>query len=93
MKYIAFIYYLLILIMSFHSLVITIYDKIAAKKGKRRIPEKTLLISGFFGGATVMFITMKIIRHKTKHMKFMIILPLMTLIHIGLAVCIYFNIP
>ena len=93
MKYIAFIYYLLILIMSFHSVVITVYDKIAAKKRKHRIPEKTLLISGFFGGATAMLITMKIIRHKTKHMKFMIILPLMTLIHIALAVYIYFNIP
>ena len=48
----------------------------AAVKGKWRVPEATLMLVGLFGGATAMLVTMKVIRHKTKHMKFMVGLPL-----------------
>lgn len=86
MKHIAYIYLLIIAVTSVISVILTVYDKLAAKNRKRRIPEKTLLLTAFSGGATAMFITMCIIRHKTKHMKFMISLPVMSLIHIILAV-------
>ena len=49
---------------------------LAAVKGKWRVPEATLMLVGLFGGATAMLVTMKVIRHKTKHMKFMVGLPL-----------------
>lgn len=63
-------------IISLISMIITIYDKIAAKIAPRhRVPEKTLLIFGGLGGAAVMYITMLIIRHKTKKKKFMAGLP------------------
>lgn len=88
MKYI-FIY---LAIASVFTVIITIYDKLAAKSNNRRIPEKTLLISGFLGGATAMLITMKLIRHKTRHMKFMITLPVMSVLHIALTIYLYFNI-
>ena len=66
------------LIISLISLIITIYDKIAAKTAPRhRVPEKTLLIFGGLGGALVMYITMQLIRHKTRKKKFMIGLPVM----------------
>ena len=64
------------------SAIITFSDKIRAKKGIRRIRERTLLLWGFFGGAAVMYITMLLIRHKTRHFKFMFLLPLFTIMHI-----------
>lgn len=68
--------------------VMTVADKIFAKKGMWRIPEATLMLVGLLGGALVMFITMRTIRHKTKHKKFMIVLPLMIALHAALA-CFY----
>ena len=64
------------------SLFLTVYDKVAAtKRPRHRIREKTLLIVGFLGGATAMWLTMLLIRHKTRKPKFMILLPLFILLH------------
>ena len=72
------------------SVIITIYDKAAAKKRKRRIPEKVLLAVAFCGGAIPMLITMKLIRHKTQHNKFMLGIPAIILIHLlGLIALLY----
>lgn len=75
-------YFILISAIAFF---ITVYDKIAAKKEARRISEKSLLLIGLAGGASVMYVTMQIIRHKTLHAKFMILLPLMIILHIVLC--------
>lgn len=88
MKYIV----LFIGTVSVLSIVMTIYDKLAAKNNARRISEKALLLTGLLGGATAMFIIMKAIRHKTRHMKFMITLPIMSVLHIALLFYLYFNI-
>ncbi len=88
MKYIV----LFIGTVSVLSIIMTIYDKLAAKNNARRISEKTLLLTGLLGGATAMFITMKTIRHKTRHMKFMITLPIMSVLHIAFIFYLYFNI-
>lgn len=65
------------------SVILTVYDKIAAKKFKKsRVPEKVLLGIGFLGGATAEYITMKLIRHKTRHKRFMISLPIFIVLHI-----------
>ena len=67
------------------ALLLTCYDKAAAqKKGQFRIPEKTLLWIAALGGAFVMYLTMRLIRHKTLHKKFMIGLPLLFILHLGL---------
>lgn len=56
---------------------LTIYDKIASKKfRKNRIRENVLLLIGALGAAVSMYITMKLIRHKTRHKKFMTGLPI-----------------
>lgn len=75
-------------VVSVFSIVITVYDKLAAKSNSRRIPEKTLLLTGFFGGACAMFLTMITIRHKTRHMKFMVLLPIEILIHISIITAV-----
>ncbi len=64
------------------AVIVTVWDKFAAKKGIRRVPEATLLWIGFFGGAAAMLITMKCIRHKTRKPKFMVGLPLILVLHV-----------
>ena len=52
------------------AIFLTIYDKLASKKfRKNRIRENVLLLIGALGGAISMYITMKLIRHKTRHKK------------------------
>ena len=68
------------------SVIITVYDKKAAKMRRKRIPENFLMLTAFCGGAIPMLITMKIIRHKTQHNKFMLGLPAIILIHLIAAI-------
>lgn len=72
------------------AVVMTIYDKAAAKSGKRRAPEKTLMLIGFFGGATAMYCVMQLIRHKTKHKKFMIGLPVFIVLHLAMIIAVVY---
>ena len=65
------------------GIILTIYDKIASKKfRKNRIRENVLLLIGALGGAVSMYITMKLIRHKTRHKKFMTGLPIILILQI-----------
>ncbi len=80
------------IIISLVSVILTVYDKRIAGSGKRRIPESTLMTVGLLGGAAVMYFTMKKIRHKTKHKKFMLGLPAEVILHIAvIAVVIYLS--
>ncbi len=73
------------------AVLITAADKLAAKKGAWRVPEATLMLIGLFGGALPMYVTMKTIRHKTKHKKFMIGLPLEIALHAAIACVVLFG--
>ena len=59
------------------SVVVTAADKIRAKRNEWRVPESTLLLLSALGGSAAMYITMLLIRHKTKHRQFMVGIPLM----------------
>lgn len=72
------------------SIILTVKDKLSSKKNKRRVPEKTLMLLGLFGGAIPMYITMKIIRHKTRHKKFMLGLPAEIIIQTGIIALIFY---
>lgn len=76
---VSLVYYFLLAVA---SVLITVKDKSAAVKNQNRIPEKTLMLLGLIGGALPMYATMKIIRHKTKHLKFMLGLPAEMFLHI-----------
>lgn len=82
--------WLYLAVVSVISVVLTLYDKAAAKAGKWRVPEATLMTVGLFGGAVAEFIVMKLIRHKTKHKKFMIGLPLEILLHIAIVALLFY---
>ena len=68
------------------SVIICVADKIKASMGSWRIPEKTLLILSLIGGSVGMYIAMRIVRHKTKHKKFMIGIPLIILLQCALLI-------
>ena len=70
-----FFYYYLAAISVF-AVFLTVYDKRAARKGKWRISESALLCTAALGGSVAMFLTMLLIRHKTKHIKFMLGIPI-----------------
>ena len=72
-------------LISIASSVVTIADKIRAIRHKWRVPENTLLLIAAVGGAPAMLLTMLIIRHKTKHGKFMVGLPIILLFQIILV--------
>ena len=66
-------------------------DKGKAKKGRWRIPEKTLLLFAACFGGLGAFLGMKIFRHKTKHTSFKILVPTFMIIQfILIAVGVYF---
>lgn len=72
------------------SMIVCIYDKIAAKHNpKHRTREATLLLLSALGGSVAMFATMLIIRHKTKHIKFMLGIPVIILLQAALSVGAY----
>ena len=58
-------------------------DKSKAKKGNRRISEKTLLVSAAFMGGLGALIGMQALRHKTKHLQFTIGVPLLLVLNIA----------
>ena len=57
-------------------------DKWKATHGKWRISERALLILAFLMGGFGAFLGMQIFRHKTKHIKFIIGVPLMIVINL-----------
>ena len=50
-------------------------DKRKARRGQYRIPERTLLLTAFLGGGIGSFLGMLTFRHKTRHIKFKVALP------------------
>ena len=78
-------------VISLVAIVMTIADKAKAKRDAWRIPEATLMLVSLFGGALPMYVTMKTIRHKTKHKKFMIGLPLEIALHAVIACVMIFG--
>ena len=74
-------------LISLISVIVCIYDKIAAKKRPRhRTPEATLLLLSALGGSVAMLVTMLLIRHKTKHVKFMLGIPLIIIAQVAAVV-------
>ncbi len=80
MKYVI-IYLLIINVITFLMYGL---DKWKAKKDKWRVPEKTLLLMAAIGGTIGAFAGMQVFRHKTKHMKFVIGVPVIFILQVVL---------
>ena len=64
-------------------------DKQKAKRGKWRIPEKTLFLLAIIGGSLGTTLGMHVFRHKTKHWYFKFGMPMILIVQIVLI--IYFS--
>ena len=71
------------------AICLTVYDKRAAKKGARRVRERTLLLVSLLGGSIAMLVTMRFVRHKTKHAKFMVGIPVIILLQIAATILFF----
>lgn len=78
-------------VISLVSALVCVYDKIAAKRAPhRRTREATLLLLSALGGSVAMFVTMQLIRHKTKHAKFMVGIPLIIIVQIAAVIAVLY---
>lgn len=68
---------------------VTVFDKLRAKSHGQRVPEKTLLLISVFGGSVAMYAVMLAIRHKTRHLKFMVGIPVIMAFQAILIVLLY----
>ena len=64
-------------------------DKRRARKNAFRIPEATLFSVAIVGGSIGSIIGMFLFRHKTKHWYFLVGMPLILLIQIGLVALLF----
>ena len=64
-------------------------DKRRARRGKWRVPEKTLFLLPLLGGSVGALLGMRVFHHKTKHWYFVWGIPAILLAQIALAVWIY----
>ena len=70
---------------------LTAYDKRAAKNGSWRVKERTLIFVSVIGGSVAMLLTMRLIRHKTKHAKFMIGIPVIIILQIATVIFVWWR--
>jgi uncharacterized membrane protein YsdA (DUF1294 family) len=59
-------------------------DKFSARRGGRRIPERTLFALAFWGGAVGLGLGMVLFRHKTRHFWFVTAVPVAAGIQLAL---------
>ena len=82
---------ILVLLAAVNLVAFVLYgvDKVKAKKGAWRISEATLLLVSFLGGSMGALLGMELFRHKTRHVKFRVLVPLFLILHIALGVYIF----
>lgn len=88
-----YIEYCFVILAIWNVAIFTLYgmDKRKARRGARRISEKTLLLAAAFMGGPGAILGMYTFRHKTKHPKFVIGVPLLLIMNIT-AVIVLINI-
>jgi uncharacterized membrane protein YsdA (DUF1294 family) len=77
-----FLYYLAIINVA--TALLSAWDKRASKHSKARISETTLLLLAALGGSLGLYLSMYMLRHKTKHAKFFLGVPAILLIQLAL---------
>ena len=75
-----------LLIINAVGFILMLVDKIKAKKNLWRIPEATLFLVALIGGSIGSLLGMYTFRHKTKHVKFVLGMPLILAAQIVLVV-------
>ncbi len=87
MNHVFPVYLALVNIVAFHFYRI---DKQRARKGQWRIREDQLIMLAMIGGGIGALLAMRLFHHKTRHVKFTVLVPLFTLAWCFFAYMLYF---
>ena len=74
------------------AFLLMLADKLKAKKGAWRIPERTLIGIAVIGGSIGAIAGMNLFRHKTRHLKFSIGLPVILAVQVVLGLLVYLHV-
>lgn len=88
-KYILLALVIYLVIINVLGFILMHADKKKSKKRRRRIPESVLLSIAVAGGSIGVMAGMEIFRHKTKHKRFFIGVPVTLIIQVALAAAFY----
>lgn len=80
---------LYLLIINAIGFLLMLADKQMAVKNLWRIPESTLLTAAALGGSVGSLAGMYAVRHKTRHLKFTLGVPLILIVQTALAVWLF----
>lgn len=80
------ILYIYLAIINAAALLLMLADKVKARKKAWRIPERTLLFTAAIGGSLGALLGMQLFRHKTKHPRFALGIPVMLAVHVLIMV-------
>ena len=82
-----------VILLAWNIVVFLLYglDKRSAKRGGRRVSEGTLLLTAALMGGPGAWLGMAVFRHKTRHAKFKIGVPLLMIVNIAAGALIFYN--
>lgn len=78
--------YIYLIIINAIAFILMLADKYKAKKNLWRIPEATLMGFAAAGGSIGALAGMYLVRHKTRHLKFTLGIPILLFIHIMIGI-------
>jgi uncharacterized membrane protein YsdA (DUF1294 family) len=76
-------------VMNLYAFALMHSDKKRAVKNARRIPESRLFAAALLGGSLGSIFGMHVFRHKTRHLRFKIGLPLILTLQIAVVLAVY----
>ncbi|KJS15841.1 MAG: membrane protein [Peptococcaceae bacterium BRH_c4b] len=84
------IYY--IIAINIVGVFIMAWDKMKARAGAWRISENNLLLIALVGGSVGIYLGLKVFRHKSRHYKFSVGVPIIFLIQAGIVVWLFYQV-
>jgi len=85
MRTLAIVYLCIVAALSLVSLLAYGFDKRKAKRGDRRIPERTLHLLAVFGGWPGALAGQQLFRHKTSKLSFQVVFWLTVFVNVGVV--------
>ena len=82
---------LYLLLINAIGFILMLVDKFKAKKNLWRIPEATLMTVAAIGGSIGSLLGMYTVRHKTKHIKFTVGIPVILILQIAAVVYLFYK--
>lgn len=89
MKDIHFAAAVYLIVVNISAIAVYGWDKLSAKQGWQRVPEKILLLLALLGGSLGAMAAMTFFRHKTRHLKFIYGVPMIFVLQIAALVYLH----